>query len=283
MPRNEPDEYRPGEPHGVAVIGMACRFPGAETPAQFWSNLVDGRESISREDGADGWIRASSTLADIDRFDAEFFGFSPREAALLDPQHRLFLEVCWEALEDGGAAGRRRVSDVGVYGGCGTSLYLMNNLSGEASRSKPNYLDSTEDLQLTMASDRDYLTSRVSYKLGFDGPSVNVQAACATSLYALHLACQALLAGECDMALRSTATDRNPVWCCRRTATAGPSMRGPRARSSAAASALCCSSRWTGRWPTTTACTRSSVAPQSTTTVRASRVSARRAWPVRRR
>ncbi|OXM61126.1 type I polyketide synthase [Amycolatopsis vastitatis] len=205
MPRNEPDEYRPGEPHGVAVIGMACRFPGAETPAQFWSNLVDGRESISREDGADGWIRASSTLADIDRFDAEFFGFSPREAALLDPQHRLFLEVCWEALEDGGAAGRRRVSDVGVYGGCGTSLYLMNNLSGEASRSKPNYLDSTEDLQLTMASDRDYLTSRVSYKLGFDGPSVNVQAACATSLYALHLACQALLASECDMALAGGA------------------------------------------------------------------------------
>ncbi|MEV6806383.1 type I polyketide synthase [Streptomyces sp. NPDC051132] len=197
------EEYGPSASQSVAIIGMACRFPDADSPAQFWANLVDGVESIRVEDDADpnGWLRARSTLDGIDRFDAEFFGYSPREAALLDPQHRLFLEVCWEALEDGGAAGRRRISDIGVYGGSGTSLYLMHHLSGQASRSLPNYLDSTDDLQLAMAAERDYLTSRVSYKLDLNGPSVNVQAACATSLYALHLACQALLAGECDMAL----------------------------------------------------------------------------------
>jgi acyl transferase domain-containing protein len=205
--RDPADEYDHGAAQSVAIIGMACRFPDADSPAQFWSNLVDAVESIRVEDddSSTGRLRAGSTLDGIDRFDAEFFGYSPREAALLDPQHRLFLEVCWEALEDGGAAGRRRVPDIGVYGGSGTSLYLMHNLSGQASRSLPNYLDSAEDLQLLMAADRDYLTSRVSYKLDLDGPSVNVQAACATSLYALHLACQALLAGECDMALAGGA------------------------------------------------------------------------------
>lgn len=202
-----PDEHRHGDSQGVAIIGMACRFPDADTPARFWSNLVDGLESITLEDDADaaGWVRARSTLDDIEGFDAGFFGYSPREAALLDPQHRLFLEVCWEALEDGGAAGRRHAADIGVYGGCGTSLYLMNNLSGQASRPLPNFLDSSEDLQLVMAAERDFLTSRVSYSLDLGGPSVNVQAACATSLYALHLACQALLAGECDLALAGGA------------------------------------------------------------------------------
>ncbi|MEU4745129.1 type I polyketide synthase, partial [Actinosynnema sp. NPDC023658] len=208
-PEDAPGNQHPGAPQGVAIIGMACRFPDADTPARFWSNLVDGRESITREDGGDatsaGWIRARSTLEGIDGFDAEFFGYSPREAALLDPQHRLFLEVCWEALEDGGSAGQRRTDDIGVYGGCGTSLYLMNNLSGQASKELPNFLDSAEDLQLAMAAERDYLTSRVAYKLDLGGPSVNVQAACATSLYAVHLACQALLAGECDLALAGGA------------------------------------------------------------------------------
>ncbi|WP_182886408.1 type I polyketide synthase [Microbispora sp. H10885] len=208
LPREAPDEYR-DDSQGVAIIGMACRFPDADTPARFWANLVGGRESITVADGPDdgpaGWVRASATLEGIDRFDAGFFGYNPREAALLDPQHRLFLEVCWEALEDGGAAGQHRTPDVGVYGGCGTSLYLMHNLGGQASRPLPNFLDTAQDLQLTMAAERDFLTSRVSYKLDLDGPSVSVQAACATGLYALHLACQALLAGECDLALAGAA------------------------------------------------------------------------------
>ncbi|MEU6353796.1 type I polyketide synthase [Streptomyces sp. NPDC047072] len=190
----------------IAVIGLGCRFPGAESPARFWSNLVAGVESVQVEGSTpDGWLRARSVLEGIEEFDAGFFGYSPREAALLDPQHRLFLEVCWEALEDGGAAGRRRTSGIGVYGGSGTSLYLMHHLSGQTGKALPNYLDSSEDLRLAMAAERDYLTSRVSYKLDLDGPSVNVQAACATSLYALHLACQALLAGECDLALAGGA------------------------------------------------------------------------------
>ncbi|MER5888000.1 type I polyketide synthase [Streptomyces sp. NPDC001941] len=195
----------PGQQDGVAIIGLACRFPGADTPERFWRNLVEGVESVDveeAEDSAEGtWVRSHATLDGIDRFDAGFFGFSPREAALLDPQHRLFLEVCWEALEDGSAAGSRGVPGIGVYGGSGTSLYLMNHLRGQASRPAANFLDSTEDLQLAMAAERDYLASRVAYKLDLDGPTVSVQAACATSLYALHLACQALLAGECDLAL----------------------------------------------------------------------------------
>jgi acyl transferase domain-containing protein len=200
--------YQDDASQSVAIIGMACRFPDADTPARFWSNLLHGRESITVADGPDGdpagWIRASAALDGIDRFDAGFFGYNPREAALLDPQHRLFLEVCWEALEDGGAAGRR-TPNAGVYGGCGTSLYLMHNLGGQASKPLPNFLDTAQDLQLTMAAERDFLTSRVSYKLDLDGPSVSVQAACATGLYALHLACQALLAGECDLALAGAA------------------------------------------------------------------------------
>lgn len=213
--RETSGENRDGESGSVAIIGMACRFPGASTPAQFWSNLIGEVESVTFEQDTDtdtdadaveaGWIRAGATLDDIEGFDAEFFGYTPRDAALLDPQHRLFLEVCWEALEDGGAAGKRRIADIGVYGGSGASLYLMNNLRGQASRPLPNFLDSTGDLQLAMAADRDFLTSRVSYKLNLNGPSVNVQAACATSLYALHLACQALAAGECDMALAGGA------------------------------------------------------------------------------
>ncbi|GAA3719338.1 type I polyketide synthase [Streptomyces tremellae] len=198
----------PGQADGVAIIGLACRFPGADTPDRFWRNLVEGVESVDVEETSDleapaagPWVRSRATLDGIDRFDAGFFGFSPREAALLDPQHRLFLEVCWEALEDGGAAGARGLPGIGVYGGCGTSLYLMNHLRGQASRPAANFLDSTEDLQLAMAAERDFLASRVAYKLDLDGPTVAVQAACATSLYALHLACQALLAGECDMAL----------------------------------------------------------------------------------
>ncbi|MGW1865959.1 type I polyketide synthase [Streptomyces mauvecolor] len=198
------------EAQGIAIIGMGCRFPDADSPDRFWQNLLDGVESIrvedsnAAEDGA-GWVGARSTLDAIDAFDAGFFGYSPREAALLDPQHRLFLEVCWEALEDGGAAGQRSTPEVGVYGGSGTSLYLMHHLGGQASRPRANFLDTTEDLQLLMAADRDYLTSRVSYKLGLNGPSVSVHAACATSLYAVHLACQALLAGECDLALAGGA------------------------------------------------------------------------------
>lgn len=214
------DRYADGpeETQGIAIIGMACRFPDADTPEQFWENLVAGRESITaasastaaraqanQDTDSAAWLRAGATLDGIDGFDAAFFGYSPREAALLDPQHRLFLEVCWEALEDGGAAGQRWTREVGVYAGSGTSMYLMHNLGGQTSRPRPNYLDTAQDLQLVMAADRDFLTSRVAYKLDLGGPSVNVQAACATSLYAVHLACQALLNGECDLALAGAA------------------------------------------------------------------------------
>jgi acyl transferase domain-containing protein len=191
----------------VAVIGMACRCPGACDVEQLWSNLATGVESITRLSDADrrdagvnhavwnspGYVRAAPLLEGYDQFDAAFFGYSPREAALLDPQQRIFLECAWTALEHAGydAGGYRGA--IGVYAGAALNTYLL--FTGVAQRLRDDYL-----LAL-LASDKDFLTSRVSYKLGLVGPSVAVQTACSTSLVAVHLACQSLLGGECDMAL----------------------------------------------------------------------------------
>ncbi|MFF5780759.1 SDR family NAD(P)-dependent oxidoreductase [Streptomyces virginiae] len=195
------------DPSDIAVIGIACRFPGAPDPEAFWRNLAEGVESVEAvpaPSGApsDGRVRAAAVLPGIEDFDASFFGYSPREAELLDPQHRVFLECAWEAIEDAGYHPAGLQGTMGVYGGSGLSTYLINHVYPQrGSRSDANFLDSMADLQLAVATDRDYLASRVSYKLDLTGPAVAVQAACATSLYAVHLACQALLNGECDTAL----------------------------------------------------------------------------------
>ncbi|MEV6925570.1 SDR family NAD(P)-dependent oxidoreductase [Dactylosporangium sp. NPDC051485] len=201
----------------VAVVGIGCRFPGASTPAEFWANLVAGVESIWRPDvetidrrnAADPWngavVRAAGLLNDIDQFDARFFGLRPREAALIDPQHRLFLECCVEALDDAGIAGP---SDgrVGVFAGCGPSSYLLNNvLPSLPARPRRNLIDSVDELELLMATTQDFIASRAAYLLNCTGPTVNVNAACATSLVALHHARVALLRGECDLALAGAA------------------------------------------------------------------------------
>lgn len=194
--------------HGaIAIVGMACRFPDADSPDEFWANLRDGRESIvrlrSKATGTDGFVDASATLKAVDAFDAAYFGLSDRDAEILDPQHRLFLECAVEALEDGAVGGRR--SRVGVFAGCGPSTYLINNLL-DSQRSADLSLTGTSDgLRLLLATDKDYLTSHVSFRLDLTGPSVNVNAACATSLYAVHLAKQSLLCNECDLALAGAA------------------------------------------------------------------------------
>jgi acyl transferase domain-containing protein len=177
-------------PDAIAIVGMAGRFPGAPDVRAYWANLVAGVDSVTPT--ASG---PRGTLADHDLFDAEFFGFSPKEAERTDPQHRLFLECAWEALEHAGYGNAATRPVTGVYAGSSTSRYLFDVLAS------PRHRDLLDDSQLLIGCDKDYLATRVSHKLDLRGPSVVVQTACATSLVAVHLASQALFAGECDLAL----------------------------------------------------------------------------------
>lgn len=193
----------------IAIVGLACRFPGARDADQFWENLEHGLESVTffsdEELESSGvaahlfndprYVRAKAVLDEIEFFDAAFFGFSPREAQILDPQHRVFLECAWEALENSGYCAQQYDGRIGVYAGAGMNSYLFNLYSNRG------LIESLDPFQLLISSDKDYLTTRVSYKLGLSGPSITVQTACSTSLVAVHLACQSLLSGECDMAL----------------------------------------------------------------------------------
>lgn len=194
----------------IAIIGMSCCFPGAKNIEDFWQNLQDGVKSISffdeRELVASGvdptllsnpnYVKAGGVLSDIELFDASFFDFSAKEAEMMDPQHRLFLEHAWEAIESAGYDTQTYEGLIGVYAGLGMNTYLLNNLA-------PNFnlLESAVAFQLMIGNDKDFLPTRVSYKLNLKGPSVNVQTACSTSLVAIHLACQSLLNGECDITL----------------------------------------------------------------------------------
>jgi acyl transferase domain-containing protein/surfactin synthase thioesterase subunit len=205
---------------GVAIVGIACRFPGAPDQATFWQNLCGGVESISalsdEELLASGvpaealsdpsYVKAASLLADIDQFDASFFEYSPQEARLMDPQQRLLLEVAWQAFEDAGQPVGGAARPIGVFTGLGgvVSSYLVDRLPFSADL--PGYTGSLTHL----GNDKDFPSTRISYKLNLTGPSINVQTACSTSLVAVHLACQAILAGECDMALAGAASVRVP-------------------------------------------------------------------------
>jgi acyl transferase domain-containing protein/SAM-dependent methyltransferase len=200
----------------IAIVGMAGRFPGARDLAALWDNLRRGVESISRftpEEmraaevdpalAADPrWVPAGGVLADADRFDAPFFHFTPREAELLDPQHRLFLECAWEALEDAGCDPGRFPGAIGVFGGASRNTYLLHNLLPAG--------NSIGDAQVAIASDKDFLATRISYKLNLTGPSLDVQTACSTSLVAVVLAAQSLLNYQCDLALAGGVSAREP-------------------------------------------------------------------------
>jgi acyl transferase domain-containing protein len=194
----------------VAVIGMAGRFPGAATIERFWENLRDGVESIrffSDEEllaagvpaaqlSQASYVKAAPVLDGVELFDAALFGIPPHEAQIIDPQQRLFLECAWEALDRAGYNSDAGDGLVGVYAGLEMNTYLFYNLS-----SQPEVLERAGGLQLEISSDKDYLATRTSYKLNLRGPSVTVQSACSTSLVAIHFASQALLSGECDLAL----------------------------------------------------------------------------------
>ena len=202
----------------IAIIGMACRFPGASTPQKFWHNLVHGVESITRFTDAEllaagvdaqlvhhpHYVKAAPVLDNYDGFDAAFFGYAPREARLMDPQHRLFLEVAWEAFEHAGYDPLGEKGIVGLYVGAGglVSSYLLHH-------DHPELRGQTGDLG-HLGNDRDFLCSRVSFKLNLTGPSLNVQTACSTSLVAVHLACRSLLDGETDLALAGASVVRVP-------------------------------------------------------------------------
>ena len=199
---------------------MACRFPGAADPRTYWRNLCEGIESVSvltdDELAAAGvpsellqdpsYVKAASVLADFDQFDAAFFEYSPAEARLMDPQQRLLLEVAWETFEDAGYRVGGAVRPAGVFVGAGgvVSSYFLDRLA--FSDELPGQTGSLAHI----GNDKDFLSTRISYKLNLTGPSINVQTACSTSLVAVHLACQAILAGECDLALAGAATVRVP-------------------------------------------------------------------------
>ncbi len=198
----------------IAVVGMAGRFPGAPDLERFWQNLRDGVESIrvfSDEElvaaGLDPalladprLVKARGALDGADLFDAAFFDYPPREAQLLDPQQRLFLECAWEALEDAGYGADGWRGRVGVFAGVTENTYVHGLLANS------DLLRTVGRQAISIANNHDYLPTRVSYKLNLRGPSINVQTACSTSLVAVHLACRALLAGDCDLVLAGGAS-----------------------------------------------------------------------------
>ncbi len=204
---------------GIAVIGMAARVPRATNVEQFWKNLCSGVESVTTftdeqllSAGVDpslvqspNYVKTGILLEEAEYFDAKFFGYTPKEAELTDPQQRIFLECAWESLEDAGYDPERTRLRIGVFAGTGKNLYFQNNLV-----SNPGLIASLNSLQKTIAIDADYVSTRVSYKLNLKGPSLTVLTACSTSLVASHLACQSLRNGECDMALAGGVFIRVP-------------------------------------------------------------------------
>ena len=204
----------------IAIVGLASHLPGAANPTAYWSNLRQGIESIRKltEDEllAAGespermrhrnYVPAAAVLEGFEQFDAEFFGFSPKEAAIMDPQHRQFLEVAWEALENAGHPPETFSGPIAVFAGCGMGSYFYFNIC-----SNPDLVASTGMFLLRhTGNDKDFLSTRVSHIFDLKGPSVNIQTACSTSLVAVHYACQSLLLGECDMALAGGVTIELP-------------------------------------------------------------------------
>ncbi|WP_051908356.1 type I polyketide synthase [Candidatus Odyssella acanthamoebae] len=203
---NNAKPYNIGE-NDIAVVGIAGKFPGASTPEELWKNLIIGKESITfftkEELLAQGisneliedpnYVRAMPILKDEDKFDAQFFGYTPQEAALLDPQQRLFLECAYQALEDAGCNPEVYKGLIGVFGGARFNSYILHN---------NNHINfKTDFLPTLFSSTNDFLCTRVCYKLNLKGPGVTVQTACSTSLVAVHMACQSLLNYETDICL----------------------------------------------------------------------------------
>jgi amino acid adenylation domain-containing protein len=208
------------EADGIAIVGLAGRFPGAADIATFWGNLCAGVESLTTLDEAgledafdaqtragNGFVRSRGILADADRFDAAFFGMHQREAELTDPQHRVLLETCWEALEDAGVDPAACAKTIGVYAGCSISSYLLRHVLGEREAIERF----TTDYQVgsfpeLLGGGSDFLATRIAYKLDLRGPAMTVQSACSTSLLAVAQACQTLWQRQADVMLAAAAS-----------------------------------------------------------------------------
>lgn len=209
------------EPASVAIVGMDGRFPGASDPAALWARVSNGEDclddvsvdellasGVSRNTAlSPGYVRRNGALPDPDGFDPGFFGIGARDAALMDPQHRHFLECAWGALESGGLIPGRFAGSIGIFGGCGANTYMLHNLLTNTRL--------VEQLGWFLlrhtGNDKDFFTNNVAYRLDLQGPAVNVQTACSTSLVAIHLAVQSLLGFECDLALAGGATIEFPL------------------------------------------------------------------------
>lgn len=194
----------------IAIIGMAGRFPDADNISQFWQNLINGKESLTNYTDEEllsagenpetikhpNYVKTGTILTNAEMFDAAFFDFSPKEALYTNPQQRLFLEICWEAMENSGYRADNHPGAIGVYGGSSNNGYAM--LLYQQSQ---NPVSPTDRFQIMMGNDPDFLATRVAYKLNLKGPALTIQTACSTSLVAIHQACQGLLTYQCDMAL----------------------------------------------------------------------------------
>ncbi|MFF1832867.1 type I polyketide synthase [Streptomyces sp. NPDC058231] len=187
----------------IAVIGLACRFPGARDADELWRNLLSGTDSVTRRTGPEG-VAARGLLDSPEWFDAGYFGVSPREARVINPQQRVLLECAVTALENAGYDPARHPGRIGVYAGSSENEYA------QILKAQRAQLPSVSDWEIRVANGPDFLCSRIAHKLGLRGPAVTVQAACATSLVAVHLAVRGLLDGDCDLALAGGVTVRVP-------------------------------------------------------------------------
>jgi amino acid adenylation domain-containing protein len=202
----------------IAIIGMAGRFPGANSIEKLWENLLANRDGVSRFDldeldpsiratlrNDTNYVRARGVIEGVEYFDAPFFGISAREAEVLDPQHRIFLEIAWECLERAGYAPNRTTCSVGVFAGVHSTTYLQNHVMAN-----PDVIDRMGDFQIMLGNEKDYVATRVSYKLNLNGPALTINTACSTSLVAIAQAVDQLRANRCHMALAGAASVTAP-------------------------------------------------------------------------
>lgn len=203
----------------IAIIGMAGRFPGAASIEELWQNLIAGRDGIrhfrpeeldpslpASLTGDPDYVAARGVLDDVARFDAAFFGIGPREAELMDPQQRIFLELAWQCLEQGGQAPRDGDRQIGVFAGMYNATYFQRHL-----QHYPEKIAALGEFQVMLDNEKDYIATRTANRLDLRGPAVSVHTACSTSLVAIVQAVQALRAGQCRMALAGGAAVTAPV------------------------------------------------------------------------
>ena len=225
---NTHSDSQQGPPHPIAIVGMGARFPGARSVSAFWENLVGERETIETLDEATlraneldydaiardpDFVPRAGILEGAQQWDAPFFGLSPRQAAWMDPQHRLWLECAWDAFEDSCLDPSSFSGNIGVFVGIGTrGNYLMANIARDR-----HYLDvfvrngDVDVYETQLLNDRDYIATRTAQIFGLRGPAITVQAACATSLAAVALACQQLWSGDADAAVVGGSSVQHPM------------------------------------------------------------------------